>query len=1125
MARKRQVKKATPIEQLAEEKIRSSRQPRFNNQDRTSIFWSTYTWAKRAMQEEPQYAPNSPKRDKWLREYVLGEPFLHGVLASVTSVDKNRGWSMLGAEHIVRDYVERFHGLHASPDQKGWRPFTSFMSQAYHGSDLGAVAEIEWKAVNLNGGFNGQLNSLYTVDPVQCRLTGDVNYPLSYSANELGLGPQDWSTNAYFRLVDGIYPDVNFNGLGVCAISRALELAKILTALYEHDAEQLLSKAPRGLLLLNGISEEQWESTLEARGQSMSELEKRYYTGVQVFAGNGLEKVQAELVSLSKIPDNLDHVSFTNLVMNLYALAFKYDPREFWPVSSGQLGTATETDTQHKKATGKGGMDFILAYQENLQNLLPSTLEFEFEARDVDGEIKDENLTTLIVNNIVALATAKFITEEQARVMLAEAEIIHKDWASTSFMTTTDQEDSPEGDNTQADFLTPPAGSLFAKPSPQDLFGAKTKTLSFLNSPAGASSLSFLQKQKSPIADFLKKRNSKLVLPETEERLEDLIEVDKEVIARSLFHFPNQRIVKYVERAGIGSYQAIELKRKARTYSFTDRGSKGKGNWGHKGRPGEVGGSGGGVALSDIADWEKGTAKTLATKLINEAEGGFLDNPKISYDHELLDKKNGSTVVGIAHINKSNRNNNVTVGVISTLAINPKYQGKGEGSAFVKDMITKFQADGLTEIQVVSQDALSDQFWKSQGFVKYGENISGMSKWKLDISVNRDKRRQDITNHDGSMIALFIPEAVAKQLRQIADNLNLPKNSKQETWDNMHLTLTFFPDVDFEDDALRNAAVASIELALKDLKISSPLSGIIQGYGVFNGSEDGPVLYASLDVPELNALRAKMCEYLDKAALKYATNHGFTPHITLAYLGNDFTLPKGFSIPDIGVSLDAVYVVNGKNKKKVPFQVAREGKGKGNWGHSGRPGEVGGSGEGNGNAPDGIKTYKTLEDMRKADPRTAKGLPNNFYISKDGEFILQNNTEHFEFQKSLNEEQFQYIFGTSRPTSYTDSAKNLTKGAMRGVWDEKNKSLNLEMQDFDLDKVADLVLSDKLPNANTYHFDWHTKVDGYYTETWSLSTTLAELADAKGIKYVPDNPNIKGSGAVVLRELKDETLS
>lgn len=581
------------LEQQAEDKLRASRQPRFNNQDRSSIFWSTYTWAKRAAQEEPPYAPNSPKRDKWLREYVLNEPFIHGVLANVVSVDKNRGWTMLGAEHIVRDYVERFHNLHASPDQKGWRPFTSFMSQTYHNSDLGAVAEIEWTAINLHNGFHGELNSLYTVDPVQCRLTGDTTYPLAYSANEVGLGPQDWSPNAYFRLTDSIYTDVNYNGLGVCAISRALELAKILTALYEHDAEQLLSKAPRGLLLLNGISEEQWESTLEARAQSMSELERKYYTGVQVFAGNGMEKVQAELVSLSKIPDGLDHVSFTNLVMNLYALAFKYDPREFWPVSGGQLGTATETETQHKKATGKGGMDFILSYQENLQDLLPPTVEFEFEARDVDGEIKDESLTTMIVNNIVAMATNNYITEDQARVMLAEAEIIHKDWADTSFQVTTDQEDNPEHGKNPLRFLAP-QGSLFAKPSPQALFGAKSQTLSFLNSPAGAKSLSFLQQKKSPIADFLKKRNSKLVMPETEARLEDYIEVDKEAIARSLFYFPDQRIVKYVERQGIGRYEAIELKRKARTYSFTNRGGEGSGNYGHQGRPGEVGGSGAG---------------------------------------------------------------------------------------------------------------------------------------------------------------------------------------------------------------------------------------------------------------------------------------------------------------------------------------------------------------------------------------------------------------------------------------------------------------------------------------------------------------------------------------------------
>ena len=133
--------------------------------------------------------------------------------------------------------------------------------------------------------------------------------------------------------MDGLYTDAKYNGLGVSSVSRCLELAKILTALYDHDAEKLLSKAPRGLLLLQGISEDQWEQTLKFRGEQMTELEKRYYSGVQVLAGNGMEKISAELVSLSQIPEGLDHETFTNLTMYLYALAFKYDPREFWPVS------------------------------------------------------------------------------------------------------------------------------------------------------------------------------------------------------------------------------------------------------------------------------------------------------------------------------------------------------------------------------------------------------------------------------------------------------------------------------------------------------------------------------------------------------------------------------------------------------------------------------------------------------------------------------------------------------------------------------------------------------------------------------------------------------------------------
>jgi len=86
--------------------------------------------------------------------------------------------------------------------------------------------------------------------------------------------------------------------------------------------------------------------------------------------------------------------------------------------SSGKgwaLGTATETETQHRKATGKGGLDFALGFQEQLQrpDVLPETLHYEFEQRDEEGELLEIEVKT---------AQARLVRRGRPRVSRASRE-------------------------------------------------------------------------------------------------------------------------------------------------------------------------------------------------------------------------------------------------------------------------------------------------------------------------------------------------------------------------------------------------------------------------------------------------------------------------------------------------------------------------------------------------------------------------------------------------------------------------------------------------------------------------------------------------------------------------------
>lgn len=424
MTRIRNRRKAVEIiEEQLDTIQRTSKQPRISNPNQ--LYQSVYTWLYNyfGKDDEPTYSPFSMVRDAWLRTVWPKENHLAGVINSVVDVDKNRGWELVGGRNQVNRFTEVLRNYE---NGTGWRYGIGQAATAYYTADIGSLVETERE------GEGGPLLNLYNVDPARCLLTGNPVYPLQYHPS-IGL-PQNWQPFDYFRAASMISTDETYNGLGFCALSRCIELTKLMLAVYQHDAEELGARMPRGLLLLQGISQTQWEEALASRDVKKDQLGHDYFGGVMILAQSGMEQIGANLVALSNLPKGFDLRVFTDLLMYSYALVFGYDPREFWPVAGGQLGTATESEVQSRKATRKGGLDFALAYQDQLQRQLPESLHFEFEQSDPAGEIVEAGVQQAQVNIVKSMYESGLmqgspvITREEARQLLANFGVIPEDW-------------------------------------------------------------------------------------------------------------------------------------------------------------------------------------------------------------------------------------------------------------------------------------------------------------------------------------------------------------------------------------------------------------------------------------------------------------------------------------------------------------------------------------------------------------------------------------------------------------------------------------------------------------------------------------------------------------------------
>lgn len=131
--------------------------------------------------------------------------------------------------------------------------------------------------------------------------------------------------------------------------------------------------------------------------------------------------------------------------------------------------------------------------------------------------------------------------------------------------------------------------------------------------------------------------------------------------------------------------------------------------------------------------------------------------------------------------------------------------------------------------------------------------------------------------HTGVMVALYPSFEVADAIRVKGG----------EPIEEIHLTLAYLGDVEEEpiDYYALQRAVA------KWARRMTPIEGEIAGSGLFTAGEK-PVTYASVDCPALPTAREMLVKTLEGEGVTVKRDHGYTPHMTLAWDDVDVDPPN-----------------------------------------------------------------------------------------------------------------------------------------------------------------------------------------------------------------------------------------
>ncbi len=369
----------------------------------------------------------SERRELFLNEFWQkpGNDILQGAISSMVKKFKSMQWILEGPERVAN----RYQPVIAEAEfGKGWNTLLTKTLTDYFTHDKGAFWELIGEG-DPAGPLQGQVLGIAHLDASLCQLTGDPVYPVIFNNTKSGLSHKLHTTRVV-HLVDMESPNEALNGVGWCAVSRVIASSSVLLKLARYKNEKLSDLPPAGMLLLNNIMPAQWEDTNARFKRERRRLGQELWTNMLVLMGlDPAQPVTAEFLSFATLPDAFNELEATNIYVNIVALAFGIDVREFWPMSQGSLGTGKESEIQAQKAKGKGVGDIISTLERAINwKVLPPTVTFRFDFQDdeedmVAAEINKEKTNTIMLMwkpESMKDGVEPPVTREEIRQMLAD---------------------------------------------------------------------------------------------------------------------------------------------------------------------------------------------------------------------------------------------------------------------------------------------------------------------------------------------------------------------------------------------------------------------------------------------------------------------------------------------------------------------------------------------------------------------------------------------------------------------------------------------------------------------------------------------------------------------------------
>lgn len=201
-------------------------------------------------------------------------------------------------------------------------------------------------------------------------------------------------------------------------------------------------------------------------------------------------------------------------------------------------------------------------------------------------------------------------------------------------------------------------------------------------------------------------------------------------------------------------------------------------------------------------------------------------------------------------------------------------------------------------IEYAALDAMAEEKQKIEADKQQAQADAALAQQRQTDGKPFPPAKSLKANDTSAMIALRIPDPIRQLIKQTYDFVD------QETLDNLHITLVYLGD---------NRTIDKLDVvrAVSDLGMfQAPIKGKLQGLARFRNGQDVDPLVMTFDSPQMPKLYEMVCNVLDNYHVPFHKDHGFIPHMTLAYIPSNAELPID-AIEPIEINFNEVYYVDG----------------------------------------------------------------------------------------------------------------------------------------------------------------------------------------------------------------------